>query len=140
MEPLYTAVATADAGRDGSVRAASGNLTVGLDKPPGMGGREGATGTNPEELFACGYAACFHGAMLFLARQDRLDVTGSSVTAEVTIGRGEDGFGLSVLLRASLPHLDAETAHALVERTHTTCPYSKATAGNIDVALEVEAS
>ena len=139
MQALYTAEATAEGGRDGRARSSDGALDVQLTSPPEMGGRDGGAGTNPEQLFAAGYAACFQGAMQYVARQQRLSVEGSTVTARVGIGPREDGpgFGLQVALDVALPSLDREAAERLVASAHESCPYSNATRGNVDVKLEV---
>ena len=104
--------------------------------PVEMGGT--GEGTNPEQLFAVGYAACFHSALRVVARRQKADVTDSTVAAKVGIGsNGQGGFGLAVELEVSLPAVDAETAQALVEAAHQVCPYSNATRGNIEVKLSV---
>ncbi|MFB0617161.1 organic hydroperoxide resistance protein [Streptomyces sp. AGS-58] len=130
---LYTAVATAENGRDGRVATDDGALDVVVNPPEEMGGN--GAGTNPEQLFAAGYSACFQGALGVVARQEGADVSGATVTAKVGIGRNEDGFGIIVEISASIPGVDEATARALVEKAHQVCPYSKATRGNISVAL-----
>lgn len=133
---VYTAQATADFGRDGGVTIADSPLAFSLAKPPGMGGREGDEGANPEQLFAAGYAACFHGALLFHARSRGIDAAGSTVTANVAIGQVEvGGFGLAVELVVHLPGVDEQAAAGLLEAAHEGCPYSRATRGNIEVTL-----
>lgn len=136
---LYTARATAVMGRDGHVASHDGRLTVGLSKPPGMGGKADDEGTNPEQLFAAGYAGCFHGAVLFHARAAGVNAERSDVTAEVHIGRlpDEGGLGLAVELTVRLPDVAVNVAQALAAKAHETCPYSRATRGNIDVTLTV---
>ncbi|HEX6681198.1 MAG TPA: organic hydroperoxide resistance protein [Candidatus Limnocylindrales bacterium] len=135
MNILYTAVATAVGdGRNGSVRTSDGLLDVDLAVPTEMGGSGGST--NPEQLFAAGYAACFHNALRRVARRADADVTASEVTAKVGIGSiGGGNFGLAVTLEVSLPAVDPETARKLVDTAHQVCPYSNATRGNIDVNL-----
>ena len=135
---LYTARATANGGRDGKVATDDGKLDVLVVPPAEMGGS--GNGTNPEQLFAAGYAACFHSALKVVARKARLDVEGSTVTAEVGIGpiNGGAGYGLEVALVVSLPGLDTAVAEDLVAKAHQVCPYSNATRGNIKVDLEVE--
>jgi lipoyl-dependent peroxiredoxin len=135
MNILYTAVATAVGdGRHGSVRSSDGLIDVNLAVPAEMGGSGGAT--NPEQLFAAGYAACFHNALRRVARRANADVTASEVTARVGIGTvGAGGFGLAVTLEVSLPAVEPETARQLVDAAHQVCPYSNATRGNIDVDL-----
>jgi Ohr subfamily peroxiredoxin len=137
MKPIYTAeaLATGD-GRNGHARSTDGQLDLDLRVPEAMGGPGGAT--NPEQLFAVGYAACFHSALKLVAGQDGKDVSGSEVSASVSIGQtDEGGFGLAVELDVSVPQLDKETAEALVARAHEVCPYSNATRGNIEVQLSV---
>jgi lipoyl-dependent peroxiredoxin len=136
---VYTAEATADFGRDGGVTISDSPLTFALAKPPGMGGKEGAEGANPEQLFAAGYAACFHGALLFQARARKIAADGSRVTARVDIGPvAGGGLGLGVELIVQLPGVDETDAASLVETAHDACPYSRATRGNIDVRLTVK--
>ncbi|MGW0116955.1 organic hydroperoxide resistance protein [Streptomyces sp. NPDC003327] len=132
---LYTAVATAENGRDGRVATDDGRLDVVVNPPKAMGGS--GEGTNPEQLFAAGYSACFQGALGVVARNENADVSGSTVTAEVGIGKNDDGFGIIVKISATIPNVDAETAKSLIEKAHQVCPYSKATRGNITVELAV---
>jgi lipoyl-dependent peroxiredoxin len=134
---LYTAVAHATGdGRNGHTRTDDGQLDLDVRVPPELGGPGGAT--NPEQLFALGYSACFHSAVQLVAMRDKLDTTDSEVSATVGLGMLDNGgFGLAVELDVSLPALDRETATALVERAHEVCPYSNATRGNIDVKLAV---
>ena len=137
MTTLYTAKATSTGtGRAGQVRSDDEVLALDLAVPKGLGG-PGGTGTNPEQLFAAGYAACFHSALLGVARGEKLRLSDSSVTAEVGIGRTDEGYGLSVVLEVSVPGVDPETAGKLVDAAHRMCPYSNATRGNIDVELRV---
>jgi lipoyl-dependent peroxiredoxin len=133
---LYTAeaLATGD-GRSGHVRTADGLVDLDLTPPKEMGGE--GTGSNPEELFASGYAACFHGALRLVARRAKADVEGSTVTARVGIGPEGQGFGLAVTLVVALPSVEPEQARQLTEAAHQVCPYSNATRGNIDVKLEL---
>ncbi|ROO89360.1 Ohr subfamily peroxiredoxin [Actinocorallia herbida] len=134
MSALYTAIATAS-GRDGRAVTNDGLLDVTLARPKELGG-DGA-GTNPEQLFAAGYAACFASAMNLVAGKLGLDVSEASVTAEVGLKpNGSGGFGLEVALRAELPDaLSEEDGTRLLEATHQVCPYSNATRGNIPVSL-----
>ncbi len=140
MKTLYTAVATAtDEGRNGRSRTDDGTLDLKLALPPSMGG-DGSEGTNPEQLFAAGYAACFANAMRSSARRDGDEsvVDGSTVTAHVDIGAiGQGRFQLAVQLEVKVPGLGQEDAEALVAKAHERCPYSNATRGNIDVDLRV---
>ncbi|MCD7439616.1 organic hydroperoxide resistance protein [Streptomyces lincolnensis] len=130
---LYTAVATAENGRDGRVATDDGTLDVVVNPPRELGGS--GTGTNPEQLFAAGYSACFQGALGVVARQEKADLTGSTVTAKVGLGKNGDGFGIIVEISASIPGVDTDTARSLIEQAHQVCPYSKATRGNITVTL-----
>ncbi|MEU9008647.1 organic hydroperoxide resistance protein [Streptomyces sp. NPDC048479] len=136
IDVLYTAVATAENGRDGRVASHDGNLDVVVNPPKELGGS--GAGTNPEQLFAAGYSACFQGALGVVARQEKADISGSTVIASVGIGKNEaGGFGLEVAITASIPNVDEATARALVEKAHQVCPYSNATRGNIKVELAV---
>jgi lipoyl-dependent peroxiredoxin len=138
MAVLYTAEAVATgAGRDGHVRSSDGLLDFDVAKPKEMGGRGGAP--NPELLFAAGYAACFHSALLGVVKRAGVQVEGSTVTARVGIGRNDNGvgFGLTVALLISLPGLEESVAAELADKAHQVCPYSNATRGNIDVTLEL---
>jgi len=137
MDVLYTATAHATGdGRNGHATSDDGILDLDLRIPKAMGGPGGAS--NPEQLFAAGYAACFHSALKVVAGRQQADVTGSEVSASVGIGMVADGgFGLQVELDVSLPALDHDAAMALVDQAHQVCPYSNATRGNIDVTLTV---
>ncbi len=137
MKTLYTAEALATgAGRDGHGRTVDGRLEVDLAVPSEMGGS--GDGTNPEQLFAVGYAACFHSALQAVARQAKTDISSSSVGARVNIGPNDaGGYQLSVELEVTLPDVDADTAQQLADRAHEVCPYSNATRGNIDVTVTV---
>jgi Ohr subfamily peroxiredoxin len=138
MTILYTATATASGGRDGSARTDDGVLDVALTTPRALGGPGTAGATNPEQLFAAGYAACFDSALRFVARSQGVTVTESAVTAEVGIGpNATGGFGLAVALTVSLPGLERDAAQRLIETAHQVCPYSNATRGNIEVKLAV---
>ena len=137
MAPLYTAsaVATGD-GRNGHVASTDGLLDLDVRIPQEMGGSGGAT--NPEQLFAAGYAACFHSALRLVAQQSSADVSESEVVADVSLASNDaGGFGLAVQLEVTLPHVDRDQAQRLVEQAHQVCPYSNATRGNIEVALAV---
>jgi lipoyl-dependent peroxiredoxin len=137
MNVLYTATATATGdGRNGHATSEDGILDLDLRVPTAMGGPGGAT--NPEQLFAVGYAACFHSAMKVVAGRDKVDVTGSEVSASVGLGMTETGaFNIAVELDVHLPSLDRAAAEALVAKAHEVCPYSNATRGNVDVKLTV---
>jgi osmotically inducible protein OsmC len=137
---VYRSEATAEGGRGGHVRTSDGRLDLPLDVPAEMGGL-GGPGTNPEQLFAAGYAACFQSALMHVAAAQRLAIPRSKLTARVGIGpTGEDGFGLTVELDLEAPGLDRAQAASLMEHAHELCPYSRATRGNIDVALSVGGS
>jgi Ohr subfamily peroxiredoxin len=134
---LYTATATAHGGRDGRVTSDDGLLDVRVTPPKDLGGEGGAT--NPEQLFAAGYAACFHSALSIVARRARQDATDSTVTARVGIGKaaGGPGYGLQVDLLIRLPRVPADVARELVTQADAVCPYSNATRGNIQVSHEL---
>jgi Ohr subfamily peroxiredoxin len=137
MDVLYTATAHATGdGRNGHATSDDGILDLDLRVPKAMGGPGGAT--NPEQLFAAGYAACFHSALKVVAGRQKANVDGSEVSASVGIGPNDSGgFGLQVELDVSIPNLDRDAALALVEQAHHVCPYSNATRGNIEVTLTV---
>jgi Ohr subfamily peroxiredoxin len=137
VETLYVAKATSTgAGRQGHVRSDDDVLDHDLSVPKELGGA-GGPGTNPEQLFAAGYAACFHSALQLIARKEKVRIHDSSVTAEVGIGQAGEGFGLAVTLVVGLPGVESEVAEKLVAAAHQVCPYSNATRGNIDVELTV---
>lgn len=138
IKPLFTAHATATGGRNGHSRASDGSVDVQLSIPKEMGGPGRPNTTTPEHLFATGYAACFGSALEFVAKQQKKDVTGASITADVTIGsRSEGGFGLLVKLEAHVPGLAQADAEALVAQAHQVCPYSNAILNNVPVELVV---
>lgn len=134
---LYTAEVSTTGGREGHAVSTDGLLDVKLAPPAGLGGKDGVA-TNPEQLFAAAYSACFLGAMKFVASQEKLTISAdTSVTARVAIGPIPTGFGLAVELQIALPGLAPADARALVDKAHIVCPYSNATRGNIDVVLKV---
>jgi lipoyl-dependent peroxiredoxin len=136
IDVKYTAVATAEGGRDGRVASDDGVLDVVVNMPKVLGGS--GSGTNPEQLFAGGYSACFQSALGAVARQEKADISGSTVTAKVGIGTTDSGgFGLTVALEAHIPDMDEATAKDLLEKAHQVCPYSNATRGNIEVSIAV---
>jgi osmotically inducible protein OsmC len=137
MEALYTAIATATGdGRNGHVQSEDGLIDTDVRIPAEMGGPGGAP--NPELLFAAGYAACFHSALRLVGGQQKVDVTGTQVSASVSLGTLDDGgFGLAVELDVEVPALDRDAALALVEAAHQVCPYSNATRGNVEVKLSI---
>lgn len=140
IKPLVTAVATCTGGRNGHSETTDGSVSVNLSVPKAMGGAGLPNTTTPEHLFATGYAACFGGALDFVARQHKKDASGASVTCEVSVGPREGGgFGIAVVLRVKVPALPKEEAQALVTEAHEKiCPYSHATRGNVDVTVAVE--
>jgi Ohr subfamily peroxiredoxin len=136
-EVLYTAEAVVEGGREGHGRTLDGRLDVELSVPAAMSGDDGP-GTNPEQLFAVGYAACFQSALLGVARGRNLDATESTITSRVGAGPLESGgFGLQVSLDLAAPNIPPEDARDLMLRAHQRCPYSNATRGNIVVVLSV---
>ncbi|GJE25591.1 organic hydroperoxide resistance protein [Methylobacterium organophilum] len=139
MQVLYTAQAHATGGREGSAASSDEKLTVGLSTPKELGGAGGA-GTNPEQLFAAGYAACFLGAVKFVAGQDKVRIPDEArIDSSVGIGKRDDGqgFGITVALKVSLPGIERAKAEDLVRRADVVCPYSHATRGNIQVDISV---
>ena len=138
MNVLYTAQATATGGREGRVRSSDGALTLDLAIPKELGG-PGGVATNPEQLFAAGFASCFENAIRLVARRGKMPIGQASVTARVGIGPSNNGgYQLEVELHAQLPDLDRDTAQELVEAAHRVCPYSNAVRGNVDVVAVVD--
>jgi lipoyl-dependent peroxiredoxin len=137
VKTLYTAQALASGeGRDGTARTSDGKLEVSLASPVELGGT--GQGTNPEQLFAAGYAACSHSALRLVGRKERADLTDSAVAAKVHLGQLDGtGFGLAAELEVALPALDLASAEALVAKAHEICPYSNATRGNITVDIKI---
>jgi lipoyl-dependent peroxiredoxin len=138
VEPLHTSTVTAKGGREGFVRSENGVIDLPLTMPKVLGGKGAGQGTNPEELFAAGYAACFESAIRLVARQRDLELGDVAVTAEVAIGKEGDGFALAARVRGKLPGMDRAQAEELMDEAHKACPYSKATRGNMPVELVVE--
>jgi lipoyl-dependent peroxiredoxin len=140
LKVLYTAVATTDGGRaEGRVVSSDGNLDLPISPAKELGGE--GDGTNPEQLFAAGYASCFHSAVILVARRMKQDASDSTVTAHVDFGTiGEGRFGLGVQLHVDMPNVEPDSREAIVEKAHKVCPYSNATRGNIDVDLVVPAA
>ncbi|MEK1891182.1 MAG: organic hydroperoxide resistance protein [Phyllobacterium sp.] len=139
MSILYTTKATTTGGRDGSAKSEDGRLTVLLSTPKELGGNGGA-GTNPEQLFAAGYSACFLSAMKYIASQRKIKISEeTAVTATVGIGPRADGkgFGLDVALAVTIPGVDAKQAREIVDAAHVACPYSEATRSNLDVRISI---
>ncbi|WP_341280099.1 organic hydroperoxide resistance protein [Paenibacillus sp. FSL H8-0537] len=136
MQNLYTATVTAVGGRDGQLKSEDGILELAIRAPKELGGPGGAT--NPEQLFAGGYAACFESALNVVARMKKIKVEKTQVTAHVTLGKEEDGgYGLEAKLDISVVGVDADVAKELVEAAHQVCPYSRATRGNMKVELNI---
>ncbi len=134
---VYTAHATSTGGRAGTSKSSDGALEVKLTTPKELGG-DGAFGTNPEQLFAAGYSACFIGAMKFVAGQQKISLPADiSIAADVDIGPIPNGFSVAVAMTISVPGMDRAAAEKLVQDAHIVCPYSNATRGNIDVTLKV---
>ncbi|NYI70925.1 Ohr subfamily peroxiredoxin [Naumannella cuiyingiana] len=129
-EVVYTTAATAKGGREGRVTSEDQVIDLPLGKP----GSTSDPKANPETLFAAGYASCFSGALNAVAKADGLDVSESTVTAKVSFGKTDSGFGLAVDLVADIPGVEEDVARELVEKAHQMCPYSKATRGNIAVS------
>jgi len=138
MPAIYTASATATGdGRGGHTRSSDGVLDLDLAVPKEMGGPGGHL-TNPEQLFAAGYAACFHSALKIVAGKQNIKLTDTAITVDVGIGPdGTGAFGLTITIEAELPSVDEATGRALLEAAHQVCPYSKATRGNVDVTFNL---
>jgi lipoyl-dependent peroxiredoxin len=139
MDAQYRTVVTSSGGREGRIRSADGVLDLPLSMPKELGGSGKPGTTNPEQLFAAGYAACFENALLRAAREQKVKLSGSSVSATVGIGRREDGrFGLEVALAVRLDGIGRAEAEALARAAHVEiCPYSRAVRGNVEVAVSV---
>ncbi len=138
MKTLYSTKATAVGGREGNVKSEDGVLDFKVEIPKEMGGKGGAF-TNPEQLFAAGYAACFESALNLVARNAKIRLQGTAITAEVSIGANDNGgFQLAVVLEGDLKGVDKEQAEKLMQQAHQVCPYSNATRGNIDVTLKLK--
>ncbi len=137
MDILYKALATSTGGRDGQSESDDGQLKVKLTTPKELGGA-GGDGTNPEQLFAAGYSACFIGALKFAAGQEKVKLPkDTEVKAEIGIGQIEGGFGIGATLNIHLPGMSQDEAESIAEKAHQVCPYSNATRNNIDVRLNV---
>ena len=135
IQRLYTARAKATGGRDGRAVSSDNVIDLPLSTPKEMGGAGLAGSTNPEQLFAAGYAACFDGALNLVARLEKTPITGSTVAADVSFGKDGENYGIAVDLAVNIPNMDQAQAEALVAKAHQVCPYSRATRGNIDVNL-----
>lgn len=137
QQVLYTARSTSTGGRTGTTASDDGRLKVNLSTPKGLGGDDGP-GTNPEQLFASGYSACFLGALKFVAGQKKVAIPAdTAVSAEIGIGPIPTGFNIQAALTVSIPGMPKAQAEELVQAAHVVCPYSNATRGNIDVTLKV---
>lgn len=134
----YTAEGSAWGGREGRAAASSGRIDLQLSVPTELGGPGGA-GSNPEELFAVGYAACFHSALKLVAGRAHVDIANSAVTVRVGIGSddADGGFGLSIEIEGELPGVDPQVAKGLLDQAHQVCPYSKATRGNVSSTVRL---
>ncbi|STO08817.1 organic hydroperoxide resistance protein [Exiguobacterium aurantiacum] len=137
MKPLFTASATATGGREGRVTSTDGVIDLNVAMP---GSKQADESTNPEQLFAAGYAACFGSALNLVIGKERVKTDGTSVTGHVTLNQNDEGFFISVELEVEIKGVDQETADRLVEAAHQVCPYSKATRGNVDVTLTAKAA
>lgn len=135
IQRLYTAKATATGGRDGRAISSDNVIDLPLSTPKEMGGPGKADSTNPEQLLAAGYAACFDGALNLVARLAKTPIAGSTVEADVSFGKDGDNYGLAVDLKVNIPGLNQTQAEELVAQAHQVCPYSRATRGNIEVSL-----
>ena len=134
---LYTGVATATGGRDGKIASDDGRLEAGLSVPKGLGGDDGPC-TNPEQMFAAGYAACFIGALKVVSGQEKVKLPAETkIAGEVGIGPITGGYNIAVVLNIDLPGLEASVANDLIAKAHQVCPYSNATRGNVDVELKL---
>jgi len=137
MKTFYTAKATAEGGRSGSVKTDDGKIDMNLSVPKDMGG-DGGDGTNPEQFFASAYSACYGSALQAVAEKKGIDMGDFSVTASVSIGKTEkDNFQLAVILDSYIPGVDVETGEDLVNKAHEVCPFSRATRDNITVTLNL---
>ncbi|RAR41656.1 organic hydroperoxide resistance protein [Paenibacillus sp. MDMC362] len=138
MKPIYTADVKVIGGREGSVESADGVLSHKLSMPKELGG-PGGDGTNPEQLFAAGYGACYESALANIARKEGVELKDVVIHSQVMIGKdeGADGFKLAVKLKIEMPGIERSQAENLAKKAHAFCPYSKATRGNIDVELSV---
>lgn len=137
QQTMYTGVATSTGGREGTAVSSDGKLNLTLSTPKALGG-PGGEGTNPEQLFAAGYSACFLNALKHIASLEKVTLNdNTSVTAEVAIGPVEVGFGLAVKLLVSMGDTEQTLAQSLVEKAHQVCPYSNATRNNVDVRVEL---
>jgi Ohr subfamily peroxiredoxin len=139
IQPLYTATATSHGGRNGRVRSDNGTIDMALTMPKALGGPEAPGSTNPEQLFAAGYSACFEGALRLVAGKMNKQIKDAHITAKATIGKTQaGGFGLAVELHGKLSGVSQAEADELMHAAHKVCPYSLATQGNIDVKLSSE--
>jgi osmotically inducible protein OsmC len=141
IQPLYTATATSHGGRNGRVRSDNGTIDMALTMPKALGGPETPGSTNPEQLFAAGYSACFEGALRLVAGKMKKQLKDAHITAKATIGKTEaGGFGLAVALHGKIEGVSQAEAEELMHAAHKVCPYSLATQGNIEVKLSAEAA
>lgn len=138
MKALYTATVTVKGGREGSIESSDGVLKHSLSMPKELGG-SGGSATNPEQLFAAGYGACYESALMNIARKEGIELKEVEINSNVSIGKDEsdNGFKLAVRLDVKLPNIEREKAEELAKKAHEFCPYSKATRGNIEVELKI---
>lgn len=137
MKTLYTTAATTAGGRAGKASTNDGKVILDLSVPKELGG-EGGAGTNPEQLFALGYSACYGSALQHVAEQQKIDLGEFTVTAEVALGKSDEGdFELAVVLDVYIPGIELEVGEELIKDAHEVCPYSRATEDNIDVTLNL---
>jgi len=135
IQRLYTAKAKTSGGRDGRAVSSDNVIDLALSTPKEMGGPSKLNTTNPEQLFAAGYSACFDGALNMVARLSKPPSTGSTVEADVSFGKDGENYGIAVDLLVNIPNMDQQQAEELVAKVHQACPYSRATRGNIEVNL-----
>jgi len=137
MNVLYTTSATTTGGRDGKTESTDGTISLDLNLSKELGGK-GGDGTNPEQLFAMGYSACYGSALQLIASQKKIDLGDFTVTAEVSLGKTDEGdLQLGVILDTYIPGIDVEAGEELIKDAHEVCPYSRATEDNIDVTLNL---
>lgn len=137
MKRVYTAVVTATGGRNGNISSTDKVIDMPLALVDGLGKSDSKTGTNPEQLFAGAYAACFETSILAVANAQGIKIQRSFVKAEVGINKGNDGFHLNAVLLVFLPEIDEQTKHMLIEKAHKVCPYSRAIRNNIEVDIKL---
>ena len=135
MKPIYTASVHVTGGREGSAKSSDGKLNIKMGMPKALGVND--QGTNPEQLFAAGFAACFQSAMGVVAKQRKADISDSTMDSEVSLFKTETGFALGLKMTITIPSVDQKTAEGIVQEAHKICPYSNATRGNMEVGFNV---